>query len=183
MPDHARVTSLEAIEDFRAKLIIYREKAGRVLDEINDEVTRTRLRLQSDWRAACEADIRRRQRELEQRQQELFSASLSIMGDPTYVQQDAVRKVRQGLRDAETKLQRIKQWERAYDQRVETPARQVEKLRHIVGNDLGMAVAYLAETINTLTAYAEMSASSAVRPPQTDATGESSATEPGGAPP
>ncbi|MSU58046.1 MAG: hypothetical protein EXS35_07690 [Pedosphaera sp.] len=157
MPDHARVTSLEAIEDFRAKLIVYRDKAGRVLDEINDEVTRTRLRLQTDWRAACEADIRRRQRELEQRQQELFSAQISVMENPTYVQQDALRKVRQGLRDAEAKLQLIKQWERAYDQRVETPTRQVEKLRHIVGKDLGMAVANLAETVKTLNAYAEMS--------------------------
>ena len=32
MPERAKVTSLEAIEDFRAKLIIYRAKAGRVLD-------------------------------------------------------------------------------------------------------------------------------------------------------
>jgi hypothetical protein len=156
MPDRARVTSLEAIENFRAKLIVYREKTNRVLDEINDEVTRTRLRLENDWRAGCEGEIRRCQRELEQRQQELFSAQISILGDPKYVQQDAVRKVRQRLRDTEAKLYRIKQWERAYDQRVEAPARQVEKLRHIVSKDLGAAVAMLNETIRTLTAYAEM---------------------------
>ena len=40
MPDRARVTSLEALEDFRAKLILYREKAGRVLDEVSDDVIR-----------------------------------------------------------------------------------------------------------------------------------------------
>jgi two-component system NtrC family sensor kinase len=35
MPDRAHVASLEAIENFRAKLIIYRDKAGRVLDEVD----------------------------------------------------------------------------------------------------------------------------------------------------
>ena len=157
MPDRARVSSLEAIESFRAKLIVYREKANRVLDEINDEVTRTRLRLENDWRTACEGEIRRCQRELEQRQQELFSAQISIMGDPKYVQQDAVRKVRQRLRDTENKLRVIKQWERAYDQRVEAPARQVEKLRHVVGKDLGAGVTFLGETMRTLSDYTEMS--------------------------
>jgi hypothetical protein len=128
------------------------------------------LKVQNDWRAACEGDIRRRQRELEQRQQELFSARISIMEDPQYVQQDAVRKVRQALRDAEMKLQLIKQWDRAYDQRVETPARQVEKLRHVVSKDLGMAVASLAETIKTLSEYAEMSfAPPTQKTPETDA--------------
>jgi hypothetical protein len=91
------------------------------------------------------------------------------MGDPTYVQQDAVRKVRQRLRDTEAKLQRIKQWDRTYDQRVETPARQVEKLRHIIGKDLGTAVASLAETIKTLTEYAELShAAPAPKPGETE---------------
>ena len=32
MPERAKVTSLEAIEAFRARLIVYRERAGRVLD-------------------------------------------------------------------------------------------------------------------------------------------------------
>lgn len=157
MPDHAKVTSLEAIEAFRARLIVFREKAGRVLDEINDEVTRTRLWLQQDRVAHCESLIRRCQRELEQRQQELFTARVSVMDDPVDVKQAIVRKARQALRDAEEKLKRVRQWNRAFDQRVETPARQVEKLRHVVGKDLGTAVAFLAETTRTLSAYAELS--------------------------
>lgn len=157
MPDHAKVTSLEAIESFRAKLIVFREKAGRVLDEINDEVTRTRLWLQQDRIAHCESLIRRCQRELEQRQQELFTARVSVMDDPVDVKQAVVRRARQALRDAEDKLKLVRQWNRAFDQRVETPARQVEKLRHVVGKDLGMAVAYLGEVSKTISAYAELS--------------------------
>jgi hypothetical protein len=157
MADHAQVTSLEAIEAFRAKLIVYRDKAGRALDEINDEVTRTRLWLQQDRVTYWQGQIRRCQRELEQRQQELFTARISVMDDPVDVKQAVVRKARQALRDAEEKLHRVRQWNRAYDLRVETPARQIEKLRHVVGKDLGLAVAYLGDVSKTLTAYAELS--------------------------
>ena len=157
MPERAKVTSLEAIEAFRAKLVVYREKASRVLDEINDEVTRTRLWLQQDRRAHCEAEIRRCHREVEQRQQELFSQRIAILDNPVDVQQAAVRKARQRLHEAEAKQVRVRQWDRNYDQRVETPARQVEKLRHIVDKDLGNAVHWLAEMSRTLGAYAELS--------------------------
>jgi hypothetical protein len=167
MPERAKVTSLEAIEAFRSKLIVYREKAGRVLDEISSDVTRTRLWLQQDRVAHCAGEIRRCQRDLEQRQQELFTARIAIMDDPVDVKQAIVRKARTALRDAEGKLQLVRQWNRAFDQRVETPARQVEKLRHVVDKDLGMAVNYLNEVSRTLSAYMELSATTAQpKPPE-----------------
>ena len=179
MPDHAKVTSLEAIEAFRAKLVVYREKASRVLDEVSHDVTRTRLWLQQDRTTFWQGEIRRCQRELEQRQQELFTQRISIFENPADVAQAAVRKARERLREAEAKLLRVRQWERAYDQRVETPARQVEKLRHIVDKDLGAAVNYLSEAIRTLGAYAELSPSGAsVSRPATNVDAESQAEAP-----
>ena len=157
MPERARVTSLEVIESFRAKLIIYRDKAGRVLDEVNDDVTRTRLWLQSERPAHWQNQIRRLTHELEQRQQELFSAQLSGLRDSSYVQQIAVQKARRAIRDAEEKLKTVKQWHRQYDQRVEPLGRQVEKLRHTLGHGLGQAVAWLNEMTKTLSDYAELS--------------------------
>ena len=166
MPERAKVTSLEAIEAFRAKLIVYREKASRVLDEISSEVTRTRLWLQQDRVIHCDGEIRRHRRELEQKQQELFTARIAIMDDPVDVKQAEVRKARNNLRDAEAKLERVRRWTRAFDQRVETPARQVEKLRHIVDKDLTMAVGLLKEISQTLNAYMELSANPAPAPPK-----------------
>ncbi|NOS72164.1 MAG: hypothetical protein HOP33_19840 [Verrucomicrobia bacterium] len=164
MADRAKVTSLEAIEDFRARLIVYREKSNRILDAVSDDVTRTRIWLQGDRIEFWRNEIRRRGRELEQRQQELFSAQLSGMRDSSFMQQAAVRKCREAIREAETHLDCVKQWERGYDQRVEAPARQVEKLRHIIGKDLGGAVAYLAEAIKILAAYAEQSPTGTIPP-------------------
>lgn len=178
MPERAKVTSLEAIEAFRAKLIVYCEKASRVLDETNDEVIRTRLWLQQERRTQCEAEIRRCQRELEQRQQELFSQRIAVLDNPVDVQQAAVRKVRERLREAEAKLVRVRQWDRNYDQRVEPAARQVEKFRYLVDKDLGSAVVYLAEVSRTLSAYAELSPSpSAVPAPPPTAGQEPTAEE------
>lgn len=157
MPERARVTSLEAIDDFRAKLIIYRDKAGRVLDEVNDDVTRTRLWLQSERPAHWQNQIRRLTHELEQRQQELFSAQLSGLRDSSYAQQAAVQKARRAIHTAEEKLKTTKEWHRQYDQRVEPLGRQVEKLRHTLGHELGQAVAWLNEMTKTLSDYAELS--------------------------
>lgn len=163
MPERAKVTSLEAIENFRAKLIVYRDKAGRVLDEVNDDVIRTRVWLQSDRRTHWQAQIERRRRELEQRQQELFSAQLSGLREASYVQQMAVQKARRAVRDAETHLQTVKEWSRQFDHRVEPLARHVEKLRHILGTDLGHALAWLNEATKTLADYAELSPSTAAQ--------------------
>jgi len=159
MPDRAKVTSLEALEDFRAKLIVYRDKASRVLDEVADEVTRARLWLETDRPAHWQNQIKQRTRELEQAQQELFSAQLSGLRDASYTQQAAVNKCRRAIRDAEDRVKLVKQWQRQFDQRVEAPARQVEKLRHSLATDLGQAVAWLNEATKTLTAYAELSPS------------------------
>lgn len=157
MPDRAKVTSLEAIENFRAKLIIYRDKAGRVLDEVSDDAIRMRLRLENDWPTFWENQIRRLTRILEQRQQELFSAQLSGLREASYMQQIAVQKAKQAIRDAEEKLRVVKRWRRQFDHQVEPAARQVEKFRHTVGHEMGMAVAWLNEVVKTITEYAELS--------------------------
>jgi len=165
MSERAKVTSLEAIEAFRSRLIIYRDKAGRVLDEVAEDVKRTRVWLQSDRVTHWEGQIRRRQKELEMRQQELFSAQISGMRDASFVQKQAVQKARRALQEAEDKLRLIKQWNRQYDQRVEPVGKQVEKLRHNVSHDLGEAAAYLAEMIKTLAEYSEISVSGAAPKP------------------
>lgn len=171
MPERAKVTSLEAIEAFRARLIIYREKAGRVLDEVGEDVIRTRVWLQTDRVTFWEGQIRRRQKDLEMRQQELFSAQISGMRDASFVQQQAVQRARRAIQEAEGKLHIVKQWNRQYDQRVEPIGKQVEKLRHNLVHDLGQAIAFLTEVTKTLADYAEISPSLSTPkpPPDTDA--------------
>ena len=161
MPDRAKVTSLEAIEDFRAKLIVYRDKARRELDEVDHDVSRSRVWLENERPNYWQNQIRVRTRALEQCQSELFSAELSGLRDSSYVQKAAVQKARLSIRDAEDKLKVTGQWARQFDHRVETPARQVEQLRQVLDHDLGHAIHWLNELIKSLSAYAELSPTSA----------------------
>lgn len=169
MPDRAKVTSLEALEAFRARLIVYREKAGRVLDEVSDDVTRTRLWLETDRPAYWQNHLRRLSRDLEQAQQELFSAQLSGLRDASINQQVAVQKLRRAIRAGEDKAKTVKQWQRQFDTRIEMPARQAEKLRHFLEHDLSKAVAFLNEVIKSLAAYAELTPGNVRTAPPTPA--------------
>ena len=160
MADNARVTSIEILEAFRARLIVFREKASRVLDEVADDVTKTRLWLQSDRPQFWIAENRRRSRKLEQAQQELFSAQLAGLRDASIIQQDAVRKARNAVREGEDRARSVKTWGRQFDHRVEPLARNVEKLRQILDKDLPRASAHLVEIQKSLAAYAELSPAS-----------------------
>src|SRR3990172_2701880 len=112
MPDRAKVTSLEALEAFRARLVIYRARAGRVLDEVSEDVIRTHGWLQTDRQTFWQNQIRRLTRELEQRQQELFSARLSELRDGPRLKQAAVQKAQRALQEAEERLRVVRQWNR-----------------------------------------------------------------------
>ena len=92
MDGQARVGSIDAIQDFRAALIRYAERARRALDDVTGEVKRTRGWLESEQRQKWEGEYRRRARHLEQAQQELFSARLSSMKQDKSAQQMAVKK-------------------------------------------------------------------------------------------
>ena len=177
MPDRAQITSLEAIEAFRSRLIVYREKAGRVLDDVSGDVMRTRLWLQTDRTAFWEAQIRRRNKDMEMRQQELFSAQLSGMRDASFVQQQAVQRARREVQAAQDKLHLVKQWSRQYDQRVEPHSKQVEKLRHNLVHDLGQAVAFLTGVTKTLADYTEMTPGGAANQLPTSADESTATTE------
>lgn len=160
MPEHAKVTSLEAIESFRARLIVFKTKAGAVLDEVSDEVTRTRLWLETDRPNHWKNEIRRLNRVLEQRQQEYFSAQLAGLREASQQERSAMEKARRAVQAAEDRMQTVKKWYRQYDQRVEPLGRNVEKFRHTVQHDVSRATALLSELIKTLAAYAELSTSS-----------------------
>jgi len=175
MPERARVTSLEAIEAFRAALVLYRERAGRVLDEASEAVVRTRAWLEQERLPQLQEQIRRLSRELEQRQQELFTAQLSDLHGAPRAEQAAVQKVRRALEQAEERLRTVRQWRRQFDQRVEPLARHVDKLRHHLGHDLTLALAYLTDVTRTLSAYAELTPPSAPPPAPTAPAPESPA--------
>jgi hypothetical protein len=156
MPQKAHVTSLEALESFRAQLIVYISQARPALDEVSADVARVRLWLENDQRTHWEDQMRRRTKEVEQAQQALFSARLSILRQENSTEQLLLQRAKRALEGADTKLKIVKKWKREYEGRVQPLLKQMEKLHSVLSNDMVKAVAYLTQTISTLAEYAEV---------------------------
>lgn len=187
MPEQARVTSVEALEAFRTSLILYVSKARPTLEEVSSDVVRTRLWLENDQRTYWRGEIRRRTKELEEAKETLYRASLASLRHPTVAEQMAVRRAKESLEEAESKLKLIRKWTRDFDSRVEPMARHLEKLHTVLSNVLPRAVAQLGAFIKTLEVYAETARSGApagavsgeVIPAASPTAAEAQATSPG----
>jgi len=166
MPGQAQITSVEAIESFRADLVVYLAQMKPVLDEVTSEVLHTRSWLQDDRRRFWQQELRARSRRLEDARQELFNASISIMNDSKSFQQMAFQKAQRGVRDVEEKLVVIKKWDRELDDKTAPLVKQMEQLHGFLGVEMAKAVAYLDQVLKALAAYQSVAA------PATEKTGE-----------
>jgi len=169
MAEQAQITSVEAIELFRAALILFTSRARAALEEVSSEVLRTKQWLENDQRRFLENELRVRAKKLEQAQQELFSARLSSFQETTMLQQMAVNRAQRTVRETEEKLARLKKWNREIQNRSDPLVKQVEQLHNFLTAEMPKAVASLAQTVRTLDAYAGVALPGA-RP----ATGENS---------
>ena len=154
MAERAHVTSVEAIEMFRANLIAYLGKARPVLEDACDEVFRMRQWLQHDRRVHWENQVKRRRKILEDAQQALFSARLGNLREPTSAESAAVLRAKRAFDEAEEKLRLVKKWTVEFDNRVQPLVKELEGLRTMFANDMPKAVTHLAQVVKSLDAYA-----------------------------
>jgi hypothetical protein len=161
MTVRANVTSIDAVEAFRANLVRYMERARATLDEVDAEVVRTRLWLETDQRNHLANQVRLRARQLEETRQARFSARLSAFRGEQSTRM-AVLRAERLLRDAEEKVRVLKKWYLQYDNRVEPLKKQIDRLRNGLDYDLPKAIAYLANMVKVLDEYAT------TPPPATD---------------
>jgi len=149
----AKITSVEAIEAFRASLILYLSKARPVLEEVSSEVARTRSWVQHDQRLHWENQLRLRKRKLEETQEELFNARLSQFKPSTALQHLKMQRAQAAVKEVEEKLAVLKQWDRQMENRTDPLLKQVEQLQGFLTTDMARAVAYLEQVVRTLDAY------------------------------
>ena len=162
MAEGANITSIDALDAFRAALVLYLNKARPTLDEINSEVVRLRVWLESDRRMYWEKQVRRCALKLEEAKQAVFSAEMSRLRQSTTSERTAVTKAQRDLAEAETKLANVKKWINDFESRVAPLSKQLERLQSFLSSGLPKAQQYLAESVKTLEAYANISAPSLV---------------------
>ncbi|MFO1485708.1 MAG: hypothetical protein U1F71_20265 [Verrucomicrobiaceae bacterium] len=170
MADQARISNLDAIEAFRSALIVFISKTRQSLEMAQDSVKKMRGWLQSEQPAFWSAQIKQRQKKLDQANAELMSARMSEFVDTPTVQQMAVRKARAALEEAQAKLERTKGWARDYDRVVDPLARKLDAMRDFIDNDLATATAFLVEIQKILDAYNETPAPAVSSEPASPAT-------------
>ena len=155
MAEQAKITSLDALERFRADLIVFMTTAHRCVDEAGDEVRRTRQWLQGEQRTHWEGAARQRKRVLDQAEADLYSARISGLKDRTIVQEEAVRKAKRAMAEAEDKLRVLKKWNRDFDNNADPLVKRLEGMRYFLDHDLPKALTFLVQAQKTLEAYAE----------------------------
>ncbi len=170
MADQAKVTSLEALEQFRAALIVFLTDAHRSVDEVGDAIRQTRQWITHDQRMLWEGQRRKWQQKLDQATQELMSARLSDLRDSTTMQENAVRKAKAALGAAEDKLRVLKHWNRTFDNAVDPLAKGLESLRYLLDHEMPKGVSYLLQAQKTLESYAERGAPGAEPEPEIEPT-------------
>ena len=162
MADKARITSVEAIESFRARLIVFLSQVRPALEEVGNEMSRTRFWLQNDHRIFWETELRRRQRRLEEARQELFNATLSTLPTgTTALLQMTVQRMQRAVQEAEAKLKLLKRWDNEMDDRTAPLMKQTDQLQGFLATDMMRAVAYLDQALRALDAYRSVAPQSA----------------------
>jgi hypothetical protein len=186
MANRSNVTSVEAIESFRASFIVYIAKARAALEEVTSDVGRTRVWVQLNQKSYWEGLAKHRKEQLDEAQEILLSSKMSNIHKVSASEIMAVAKAKRALDEAEAKVRLIKGWARNFENQTQPLARQMEKLHSVLADDALNAVATLTRTLDTLHAYAELltpgqetasSHASAQKPPDTLATPQAVAAE------
>ncbi|MHC1764090.1 MAG: hypothetical protein AB9869_07270 [Verrucomicrobiia bacterium] len=154
MAGRAQVSSVEAVGEFRSRLIVYISKVRSALEEASDEIRQTRTWLENVQRPHWEWELRRRTRDLEEKEQVLFSAKLSRILTQSAAQVLAVERAKRAVHDAEEKRLLINKWIREFENRAEPLGKQVEQMLTFVSTDLGKAAVHLGNLMTALEAYA-----------------------------
>ena len=156
MAERAQVTSVEAVESFRADLIVFQTKVRAGLEEVCDEVLRTKTWVQIDRGRYWTAEARRRSGKLEKARADLSSARLSQFQESTTLHLMMVQRTERADREAKAKMAVLKKWDRELENRTDPLLKQVTQLQWFLARDMARAVAHLAQVVRTLEAYADV---------------------------
>jgi hypothetical protein len=170
MSEQAKVSSIDALEAFRADMIDYVEKARVALEDAEGETRRMRTWLDVDRTGYWTHQMKQRTQRLNQAEAELYNVNLTCPRDNHAVQKMAVARARRDIEEAGEKLLKLKHWRQTFDNRVTPLLRQMDPMFFIVGQHLPKGIHALTEMIKTLQAYAEKSPGTHTPPPAETAT-------------
>jgi hypothetical protein len=161
--EHARVTSIEALQEFHADLCKFADRAKDGLSSVQIEIQRT-----LDWLDEQEklwhGEVRRWEEAVLTARTELARRKMMRIGDrapDTTEQEGILRKAQYRLDEAEDKLKKTRRWLPTFRRAVDEYQGPSRHLAGFLEGEQPRALALLQQKIDALDAYARLGA-----PPQ-----------------
>jgi uncharacterized protein YhaN len=155
MSEQVKISSIDALEAFRADLIQYIAKVRVALEDMEGDVRRTQTWLDTDRTQHWGGQMKLWTKNLHQAEQELYNANLTNPQATNAFQKMAVLKAKRKLEEAEQKMRVLKKWRQTFENRATPLLRQLDPMFHLVGQQLPKGVHSLGERVKALQVYAE----------------------------
>ena len=166
MRQAARVSSINALKDFKRALSSFGTVIKTALGEAQADLQRTTWWVQQDQLTRWKNEKRTRTARLDQAKSELFRAQVAAPDQrvPATMQRKAVDKAQRLMDEAETKIANVKRWTRLLDREVPLYKGHCQKLGRVVEGDLPRALIKLDRMVAALEKYVSVQAPATDRP-------------------
>jgi hypothetical protein len=177
----ADVRSIDALKDAKAALIEFREIIVIALSEAQAEVQRTIWWLQHDQTTYWKHEVRRRTEQVNQARSEVYRAQLAAMGEHASCieQKKALERAEHRLREAEHKVQLVRQWVYKVDREAMLFRAQIQPISRAAEAEIPRGEASLEAMIDRLEAYVRLAPPQIKDPRAARAADEPDAAAPG----
>jgi len=157
MAQGARVQTIDAIREFRGRLIEFNERAGQALAEAEFEIRRTIQWLRHDQTAYWKHVIAQNSKLLENAKSELFRAEVSEQqsGGSARDERQRVKKLQRRIEEAERKLAAIQRWVKTLEKELSTYRAGCNALAGQVASELPAARDELKQIAGQLDKYVQ----------------------------
>lgn len=158
MGQAAKVSSVDALKEFKLALTEFGNFAGAALGEAQADVMRTISWIEHDMSAHWQQQLRRRTARLAEARSELFRAEVEAAGRPggATLQRRAVEKAKRLHDQAEDRIQSIKRWRPLLEREFVIYKGHCQQLANTVEGDLPRALSKLEKMIGALEKYVKL---------------------------
>lgn len=176
MNPSARVTSIDAVREWKDALAVFQEKAREALVSLDLEIRRAFDWLE-DQRRYWQQEVRKWDEKVEEAKRELWRRkNMPIINNLDYIEQEkALRKAQQRLAEAEVRLEKTRKWQVTLRREVDEYQGQGTRLAATLEGEMPRALTLLEQKIAALEAYLAVAPPSTT-PPAANATGLAPAT-------
>jgi hypothetical protein len=160
MRQAARVTSIDALKDFKRFLTEFTTVANTALGEADADVRRTTTWVEHEQPMYWKTEIRKRKAKLAEAKNELFRMQVESQDAhvSATIQRRAVDRCEAALNEAETKAAACKRWKRLLDREAILYRGECQKLARIIEGEMPQAMVRMDKMIQALEQYVQLAA-------------------------